>query len=118
MNDELLLIKVPRSGANQTAGMYRIDALVKSRIVGRDSINTVKPGWRTAKEPISPGLHRLSNKVYAPYMSIKGYCSDAFGTSNPDSTLAVFSPPELDLEKVITTTAPSYLGNYFRMGCL
>ncbi len=115
VNDELLLIKVPRSGANETAGMYRIDAL-KSRIVGRDSINIVKLAANGERAHFTWAT-QVGNKVFVPYMSIKGCCNDAFGTVYPDSSwVAVFSYPELDLEKVIRDNRTSYLGNYFSNG--
>lgn len=114
VNDELLLMKIPRSG-NETANMYRIDAL-QSRIVGRDSINIVKLAANGERAHFTWAT-QVGNKVYAPYMSIKGCCSDAFGTVYPDSAwVAVFSYPELDLETVIRDNRTSYLGGYFNNG--
>lgn len=114
VNDELLLMKIPRSG-NETAGLYRIDAL-NSRIVGRDSVNIVKLAANGERAHFTWAT-QVGDKVYAPYMSIKGCCSDAFGTVYPDSTwVAVFSYPQLELEKVIRDNRTSYLGAYFTNG--
>lgn len=115
VNDELLLIKIPRSGATQAATMYRIDAL-KSRIVGSDSINIVNLAANGERAHFT-WAKQVGEKVFAPYMSIKGCCSDAFGTVYPDSSwIAVFSYPELKLEKVIRDNRTSYLGAYFTDG--
>lgn len=115
VNDELLLIKIPRSGVNETAMMYRIDAL-KSRIAGSDSINIVKLAANGGRAHFTWAT-QVGQKVFAPYMSIKGCCNDAFGTLYPDSAwIAVLSYPELKLEKVIRDNRTSYLGAYFNDG--
>lgn len=114
VNDELLLIKVPRSG-NEVASTYRIDAM-KSRIVGRGNINIVQLAANGERAHFTWAT-QVGEKVYAPYMSIKGCCSDAFGTAYPDSSwVAVFSYPDLKLEKVIRDNRTSYLGAYFTDG--
>ncbi|MDQ0109456.1 hypothetical protein J2T02_004600 [Chitinophaga terrae (ex Kim and Jung 2007)] len=114
VNDELLLMKVPRSGT-ETCNLYRIDAL-KSRIAGSDSINIVKLAANGERAHFTWAT-QVGDKVFAPYMSIKGCCSDAFGTVYPDSTwIAVLSYPGLKLEKVIRDNRTSYLGAYFNNG--
>ncbi|MGY0037691.1 DUF4374 domain-containing protein [Pedobacter sp. NJ-S-72] len=50
-------------------------------------------------------------------MSIKGAQPDVFGTAYPDSTwVAVFSYPELKLEKIIRDNRTSFIGAYFNNG--
>lgn len=115
VNDELLLVKIPRSGANETATMYRIDAL-KSRIVGNDSVNIVKLAANGERAHFT-WFTQVGDKVFAPYMSIKGCCNDAFGTQYPDSSwIAVFSYPQLKLQHIIRDNRTSYLGAYFNNG--
>ncbi|WP_212006055.1 DUF4374 domain-containing protein [Chitinophaga sp. HK235] len=114
VNDELLLMKVPRSG-NENASCYRIDAL-KSSVNGEKQINIVKLAANGERAHFTWAT-QVGNKVFAPYMSIKGCCGDAFGTAYPDSSwIAVFSYPDLNLEKVIRDNRTSFIGNYFNNG--
>ncbi|MFB6454563.1 DUF4374 domain-containing protein [Chitinophaga sp. Hz27] len=114
VNDELLLIKIPRSGT-EVASFYRIDAL-QSKIVGNGTIDIVKLAANGERAHFTWAT-QVDNKVFAPYMSIKGCCGDAFGTSFPDSTwVAVFSYPDMKLEKVIKDNRTSYIGAYFNNG--
>jgi hypothetical protein len=114
VNDELLLMKVPRSG-NEVASFYRIDAM-RSRIVGRDSANIVRLAGNGERAHFTWAT-QVGEKVFAPYMSIKGCCGDAFGTAYPDSSwVAVYSYPALKLEKVIRDNRTSYIGAYFNNG--
>jgi hypothetical protein len=112
--DDILLMKVPRSG-NEIASMYRINA-DSSRIVGQAQINIVELAGNGERAHINSAT-QVGDKVFAPYMSIKGCCNDAFGTAYPDSTwVAVFSYPDLKLEKVIRDNRTSYIGAYFMNG--
>ncbi|MBC9932153.1 DUF4374 domain-containing protein [Chitinophaga qingshengii] len=114
VQDELLLMKVPRSG-NENASFYRIDAL-KSRVNGEKQVNIVQLAANGERAHFTWAT-QVGNKVFAPYMSIKGCCGDAFGTAYPDSSwIAVFSYPDLHLEKVIRDNRTSFIGNYFTNG--
>lgn len=114
MQDELLLMKIPRSG-NESASFYRIDAL-KSRVNGEKQVNIVQLAANEERAHFT-WAQQVGDKVFAPYMSIKGCCGDAFGTAYPDSSwIAVFSYPDLNLEKVIRDNRTSFIGNYFNNG--
>ena len=114
VNDEVLLIKVPRSG-NENANLYRIDAK-NPRLVGEESINIVKLAGNGERAHFTWAT-QVDNKVYAPYMSIKGCCDAVFDTEYPDSTwVAVLSYPELKLEKVIKDNRTGVIGEYFKNG--
>lgn len=115
VGDDILTMKIPRQGDNQTAYFYRINADL-SHIVDTKTINIVDLAGNGERAHFT-WAKQVGNKVYAPYMSIKGCCNDAFGTANPDSAyVAVFSYPELKLEKVIKGNRTSYLGAYFNDG--
>jgi len=115
VGDDILTMKIPRQGDNQTAFMYRINADL-SHIVDTKTINVVDLAGNGERAHFT-WAKQVGNKVFAPYMSIKGCCNDAFGTSNPDSAyIAVFSYPDLTLEKVIKDNRTSYLGAYFNDG--
>ncbi|MFC0780685.1 DUF4374 domain-containing protein [Flavobacterium sp. HJSW_4] len=114
VNNDILTIKVPRSGAS-IASMYKIDA-EKSIIVGEAQQDT-KVLAGNGERAFFTWATQVGDKVYMPYMSIKGDGSDNFGTANPDSTwVAVYNYPELKLEKVIKDNRTSYLGEYYTNG--
>jgi hypothetical protein len=114
VQDDVLLMKVPRSG-NEFSQMYRVDAR-QYRVVGEEQVNIVQLAGNGERAHFTWAT-QVGNKVFAPYMSIKGCCGDAFGTSYPDSTwVAVLSYPELKVEKVIRDNRTSYLGAYFNNG--
>ncbi|URM36360.1 DUF4374 domain-containing protein [Flavobacterium anhuiense] len=114
VNKDILTIKVPRSGAS-IASMYKIDA-EKSLITGEGQQDTKKLAGN-GERAFFTWATQVGDKVYMPYMSIKGDGVDNFGTANPDSTwVAVYNYPELKLEKVIKDNRTSYLGAYFTNG--
>lgn len=114
VNEDLLLIKVPRSG-DSNALMYRIDAN-QSLIKGESNFDIVTLAGNGERAHFTWAT-QVGDKVFAPYMSIKGCCNDAFGTLYPDSSwVAVFNYPELTLDKVIRDNRTSYIGAYFTNG--
>ncbi|MCV9928631.1 DUF4374 domain-containing protein [Flavobacterium sp. LS1R49] len=117
VNKDILTIKVPRSGDASIASMYKIDATT-SLITGevqQDTRILAKNGERA----FYTWATQVGDKVYMPYMSIKGDGVDNFGTKYPDSTwVAVYNYPELKLEKVIKDNRTSYLGAYFTNGLI
>jgi hypothetical protein len=114
--DDILTIKVPRSG-NESASWFRINA-DQSKIVGEGQINIVKLAGNGERAHFTWAT-QVGEKIFAPYMSIKGAAPDAFGTANPDSSwVAVFSYPGMQLEKVIKDNRTSFIGSYFNNGLL
>jgi len=114
VDNDLLLIKVPRSGeaAASIANFYRIDAN-NPAIVGTSTINTVTLAGNGERAYFT-GAFQVGNKVYAPYMCIKGKTDSTFHTKYTDSTwVAVFSYPGLVYEKTIKDNRTSYIGYYF-----
>jgi hypothetical protein len=112
--DDILTIKVPRSG-NESASFYRINA-EQSKIVGEAQVNIVKLAGNGERAHFTWAT-QVGDKVYAPYMSIKGVAPDAFGTSYPDSAwIAVLSYPALTVEKVIKDDRIGFIGRYFSNG--
>lgn len=113
-DDDLLTIKIPRSG-EEIAQMYRIDTH-QYKIAAEIPINIVKLAENGERAHFT-GTTQVDNKIYAPYMSIKGCCNDVFGTAYPDSTwVAVLSYPELKLQKVIKDNRTSSIGAYYLNG--
>lgn len=114
VKDDVFTIKVPRSG-NQSASMFRIDAR-KYQIVGEKQVNIVNLAGNGERAHFTWAT-QVGEKVFIPYMSIKGAAPDVFGTAYPDSSwVAVYSYPELEFEKVIKDNRTSYIGAYFLDG--
>jgi len=114
--DDILTIKVPRSG-NESASWFRINA-DQSKIVGEGQVNIVKLAGNGERAHFTWAT-QVGDKIFAPYMSIKGAAPDVFGTAYPDSSwIAVFSYPGMQLEKVIKDNRTSSLGSYFNNGLL
>ncbi|KAA6438360.1 DUF4374 domain-containing protein [Dyadobacter flavalbus] len=114
--DDILTIKVPRSG-NESASWFRINA-DQSKIVGEGQINIVRLAGNGERAHFTWAT-QVGDKIFAPYMSIKGAAPDVFGTAYPDSSwIAVFSYPAMQLEKVIKDNRTSFIGSYFNNGLL
>lgn len=119
VNKDILMVKVPRSGAS-ISYMYKVDA-EQSMLTG-----TVSQDTRLLIGNKNPDLAerahftwatQVGDKVFMPYMKINGIAPDTFGTRHADSTwVAVYSYPDLKLEKVIKDDRTSYLGAYFTNG--
>lgn len=115
MKDDIVLIKIPRSGTNQTANFFRVNA-DKQEIVGTADHNIVNLAGNGERSHFTWAT-QFGDKLLAPYMSIRGLSTDAFGTSFADSTwVAVFSYPDLKLEKIIRDNRTSFLGAYMNNG--
>jgi len=114
VDKDVVTIKVPRSGAS-ISYMYRIDA-AQSLIVGEAQQDTKLLTTKGERAHFTWAT-QVGDKVFMPYMSIKGDGVDNFGTQFPDSTwVAVYSYPALKLEKIIRDGRTSYLGAYFTNG--
>src|SRR5690606_36998949 len=116
VNDDILLMKIPRSGAANASS----DSLAPEvrQIVGEGQINIEEVAANGERAHFT-WLTQVGDKVFAPYMSIKGCCNDTFGTNYPDSAwIAVFSYPSMELEKVIKDDRASYIGRYFTNGLI
>jgi len=119
VNKDILMVKVPRSGAS-ISYMYKVDAeqSVLTGTVSQDTrllIGNKNPDL--AERAHFTWATQVGDKVFMPYMKINGIAPDTFGTRHADSTwVAVYSYPDLKLEKVIKDNRTSYLGAYFTNG--
>ncbi|QJD77098.1 DUF4374 domain-containing protein [Spirosoma rhododendri] len=114
VNNDILTMRIPRTGT-ESALAFRINA-DSSKVQGQSQINIVQLAGNGERAHFTWAT-QVGNKVYAPYMSIKGAAPDAFGTSYPDSAwVAVLSYPSLTVEKVIRDNRTSFIGRYFTNG--
>ncbi|WP_236975321.1 DUF4374 domain-containing protein [Membranihabitans maritimus] len=114
VKDDILMAKIPRSG-DENALWYRLNT-ESIEIVDDGQINVVELAGNGERAHFT-WLTQVGEKVFAPYMSIKGCCDDIFGTQYPDSAwIAVYSYPDMQLEKVITDDRTSFIGRYFTSG--
>lgn len=114
VNDEVLLMKIPRSG-EPNASWYRLDTN-NSEFVAEGKTDIVALADNGERAHFT-WLTQVGEKVYAPYMSIKGCCDDTFGTNFSDTGwITVFDYPSMEVEKVIKDPRISFIGSYFNSG--
>ena len=115
VNEDILLVKIPRSvntSGSTSASWYRVNTNSLS-IVGQGTVDALAPSNNGEIAHFS-WIKQVGNKVYAPYFSING---GNFWTKYPDSAwVAVYSYPEMQLEKVIKDDRTSFIGRYFTDG--
>lgn len=112
VNDDVLMAKMTRNPASPTHTWYRVNT---------NSLSMVGEGTIKALELTNNGeigyftwLTKAGNKVFAPIMSIQ---DNNFTTTQPNKAwVAVYSYPEMKLEKVFTDERTSYIGQYFING--
>ena len=110
-NKELILIKSPRSG-DENAEILRINT-DDPQIADTKYVNVVELAGNGERAHFT-GVFQVGNKIYAPYYCIKGVTGEVFHSNYSDSTwVAVFSYPDLKLEKVIKDNRTGYIGYYF-----
>ena len=115
-DNDILMFKIPRSQTGGNNALWYRVSTEKLEIVGEGQTDIVAMANNGERAHFT-WLKQVGNKVYAPYMSIKGCCSDNFGTAYPDSAwIAVFSYPTMTLEKVIKDNRTSFIGRYFTDG--
>lgn len=112
VNDDLLLVKISRNITNPFASWYRVNTN-SLQIVGDGQVNTGAPSNNGELAHFS-WIRQIGNKVWAPYFSIRACCGAGFETDYPDSAwVAVYSYPDMQLEKVIKDNRTSFIGRYF-----
>lgn len=110
-NKDLILIKSPRSGV-EDATILRIDT-ENPQIAKEATVNVVKLAGNGERAHFT-GVFQVDNEIYAPYYCIKGVTDAVFHSNYSDSTwIAVFSYPDLKLQRVIKDNRTSYIGYYF-----
>lgn len=115
VNDDLLLVKVSRNINNPLSSWYRINTN-SLLITGEGTVN-VQTLSNNGESAHFSWIRQVGNKVFAPYFSIKGCCGDGFGTAYPDNAwIAVYTYPDMKLEKVIKDDRTSFIGRYMTDG--
>lgn len=119
VNDDILMAKISRNTTNPTISWYGFNTS-SLQVDKQGTINSAE----LAANNGAPGelaffswIKQVGNKVYAPYFSVKGCCNATFGTSYPDQAwIAIYSYPDMKLEKVIKDDRISFIGRYFTDG--
>ncbi|WP_256006059.1 DUF4374 domain-containing protein [Pedobacter deserti] len=118
VKDDILMVKVPRSIAstdgNPTASAlwYRVNTNTTS-IVGEGTLDALAPAANGEIAHFS-WIKQVGDKVWMPFFSITGR---NFWTKHPDEAwIAVYSYPDMQLEKVIKDDRTSFIGKYFTDG--
>ncbi len=112
VKEDVLMTKMSRNLATPTHTWYRVNTNSLS-IVGEGSLNALELA-NNGEIGYFSWLTQVGNKVYAPFFCIQG---SSFTTAYPNKAwVAVFSYPEMKLEKVFTDERTSYVGQYFTNG--
>lgn len=115
VNDDILLIKIPRNIANPLANWYRVNT--NSLLIAAEGTINVQAPSNNGESAHFSWIKQVGSKVFAPYFSIKACCGESFGTNYPNNAwIAVYSYPEMKLEKVIQDDRTSFIGRYFTDG--
>ncbi len=115
VDNDILLIKAARKYSTPIGNWYRVST---------ESLTIVGEGQFNANTMANNGelghfswIQQVGNKVYAPFFSIKATDEGGWSTDYPDSAwIAVFSYPDMNLEKVIKDNRTSSIGLYFTNG--
>ena len=115
VNDDILLIKIPRSIANPLANWYRVNT--NSLLIAAEGTINVQTPSNNGESAHFSWIKQVGTKVFAPYFSIKACCGESFGTNYPNNAwIAVYSYPDMKFEKVIQDDRTSFIGRYFTAG--
>jgi len=117
VDNDVLLMKISRRLTTEESQWYSVDA---------DEMVITKSGKINTKELAGNGemaffswIKQVGDKVFAPYFCIKTTDEGGWGTDYPDQAwIAVFSYPEMKLEKVIQDNRTSFIGRYFTDGLM
>lgn len=112
---DILMVKEARKYATPTSRWYRVST---------ESLTIVAEGQFNSAELANNGelahfswIEQVGNKVFAPFFSIKATDAGGWSTDYPDSAwVAVYSYPDMTLEKVIKDNRTSSIGLYFTNG--
>ncbi|WP_370173535.1 DUF4374 domain-containing protein [Leeuwenhoekiella palythoae] len=117
VDDEILLIKISRNADSPIASWYRFDTNTL-QFVAEGQINTQELADKESGElAFFTWITQVGDKVYLPYFTMKGCCSDSFGTIYPnEANIAVYSYPEMEYETTIHDERTSFIGRYFVNG--
>lgn len=109
------MLKIPRSNTNPLANYYKVNT--NSLLISGEGTLDVQKVAGNGESAFFTWIKQVGSKVYAPYMSIQACCNAAFETAYPDSAwVAVYSYPDMKLEKVIKDNRMSFVGRYFTDG--
>ncbi|MFT4017937.1 MAG: DUF4374 domain-containing protein, partial [Agriterribacter sp.] len=115
VDNDILMVKMGRSVTSSVSRWYQVstDSLV---IRGEGQFDALDLAGNGELAEFS-WIQQAGNKVFAPYFCIKGTTDGGWTTSYPDSAwIAVFSYPEMQLEKIIRDNRTSSIGLYFQNG--
>lgn len=115
VNDDILMMKISRNITNPVTSWYQFNTN-SLNITSKGNINTAELN-NNGELAFFTWIKQVGNKVYAPYFSVKACCSATFGTDYPNQAwVAVYSYPDMTLEKVIKDDRTSFIGRYFTDG--
>lgn len=115
VENDILMIKESRNYNSPISRWFRVST-ESLTIVGEGQYNAVELASNGELAHVS-WIKQVGNKVFKPYFCIKATDDGGWTTSYPDSSwIAVYSYPDMQLEKVIRDNRTSSIGLYFMDG--
>jgi hypothetical protein len=113
IGDDILMIKNAWEPTQEYSSWYRVSTKTLQIVAqGEINTNTLSANGEMA---LFTSIHQVGNKVFAPFLSMK--TGRSFGTAFADSSwIAVYSYPDMKLEKVIRDNRTGAIGAYFADG--
>lgn len=110
VNDDILMIKNAWEPTTAYSSWYRVStSALEIAAQGEINTNTISGNGEMA---LFTSLKQVGNKVFAPFLCMK--TGRSFGTDFRDSSwIAVYSYPDMQLEKVIRDNRTGAIGAYF-----
>lgn len=115
VNDDILMMKIPRNSTDSTAHWYRLSTKT-SQFINDGQVNVYEVA-NNGEMAFFSWLTQVGDKVYGAFFTVDGQGNAAFSTSHPNHAwVAVFSYPEMELQTVIEDDRTSFIGRYFVEG--
>ncbi len=112
VNDDLLLFKISRNKNTPNSSWYKVNTNSLT-ITAEGTVNTLEMTGLGELAHFT-WIKQVGTKVFAPYQTI---IDRSFNTKYPNqASIAIFNYADMKLEKIITDTRISFIGQYFQDG--
>jgi hypothetical protein len=118
VNDDILMMSIPRNSTDSMATWFQLNTQTDQfDNYKEDNTLNVHEVAGNGEMAYFSWMTQVDDQVWMPYFSISGEGNESFSTQHPDSAwVAVYSYPEMELQKVIKDDRTSYIGRYYTNG--
>lgn len=115
IGDEILLVKNAWQPDEQYTKWYRLDTKTL-QIVAQGEIDAVALTDGKGEKAFFTDLKQVGDKVFAPFWPVQSGRNFATAYSQDSTFIAVYSYPDMTLEKIITDSRTGGIGAYYTSG--